>query len=258
MTQTPGDDERGNGIQVIARAARILDVLGGSSAGMSLGEIARAVDLPRSTVQRIVNALGTEELVRAERSDGVRLGPALLRLVGRQHTDVVAVVTPHLQALSEEVGETVVLTRISGQQLVFVHVIVAERELRVVPRVGTNLPLHSTCTGRALLAMSTDEEVVAMLGDNYERVTPHTLHTSAALLRELRKVRKDGYAVDREETAIGISAVAVAIDTILGRYAVSVVVPSARFEGQQARISKQLLKCKDILHGEIGRLSAGR
>ncbi len=59
------EDEKTGGIQVIARAAKILNALGEQPGGMSLGEIAQAVKLPRSTVQRIVAALDSAELVRS-------------------------------------------------------------------------------------------------------------------------------------------------------------------------------------------------
>lgn len=240
--------ERGQGIQVIARAARVLDVLGGRPDGMSLGEIAKAVDLPRSTVQRIVKALADEELVRTGRADGVRLGPAFLRLVGKLHTDVVAVAAPHLQSLSDEIGETVALGRISGHELAFIHVVVAEQELRVVPRVGANLPLATTAGGRVLLALGTDAEALALL----------RLEAGATdgdgLAKELKRVRRVGYAVDDNETTPGVVSVAVGIDTILGRFAVSVPAPAVRVAAAgRSRIVEQLLACRDVLLGEIGR-----
>ena len=95
-------DDKSNSIQVIARAARILNALSDEPAGMRLAEISRVANLPRSTVQRIVSALSQEELVQADRGDGVRLGPALLRMIGKVHTDVVAILKPHLELLSKQ------------------------------------------------------------------------------------------------------------------------------------------------------------
>ncbi|PQK71359.1 transcriptional regulator, partial [Pantoea ananatis] len=66
------EDEKTGGIQVIARAAKILNALGEHPGGMSLGEIAQVVDLPRSTVQRIVAALDSAELVRSSGAGGLR------------------------------------------------------------------------------------------------------------------------------------------------------------------------------------------
>ncbi|WP_235443044.1 IclR family transcriptional regulator [Caballeronia mineralivorans] len=249
MTDEDLAGERGQGIQVIARAARVLDVLGGRPDGMSLGEIAKEVDLPRSTVQRIVKALADEELVRTGRADGVRLGPAFLRLVGKLHTDVVAVAAPHLQLLSDDIGETVTLGRISGRELAFIHVVVAEQELRVVPRVGANLPLATTAGGRALLALGTDGEASILLQLPDARVTDGN-----ELPKELKRVRRIGYAVDDNETTPGVVSLAVGIDTILGRFAVSVPAPAVRVAAaSRSRIVERLLACRDVLLGEIGR-----
>ncbi len=99
MTQQSSsrEDEKTGGIQVIARAAKILNALGEHPGGMSLGEIAHAVDLPRSTVQRIVAALDSAELVRSSGAGGLRLGPALLKLLASVNTDVVDLVKPLLE-----------------------------------------------------------------------------------------------------------------------------------------------------------------
>ena len=246
-------DERGNGIQVIARAAAILNTLGGIHAGLSLAEIAKKVDLPRSTVQRIVQALAREDMVQADRTDGVRLGPALLRLVARVHTDVVAVVHMHMRHLSEEIEETIALGRISGRQLAFIHAAVAERQLRVVPQVGSNLPLHSTSGGRALLALLSDDEVLTLVGPAVERVTDKTLDSAAQLVQALATVRRDGYAVECDETESGISSVAIAIDSVLGQYSMSVVIPSGRFDAKRNVVIERILALKRLLQAEIGK-----
>jgi DNA-binding Lrp family transcriptional regulator len=94
------EDEKPGGIQVIARAAAILNVLGKHPGGMSLGEIAQEVALPRSTVQRIVAALDSAQLVRSSGAGGLRLGPALLKLISSVHSDVVDLVRPFLERLS--------------------------------------------------------------------------------------------------------------------------------------------------------------
>ncbi|WP_228391166.1 helix-turn-helix domain-containing protein [Pseudomonas lactis] len=82
--------------------------MGRSAGGMSLGEIAQAVDLPRSTVQRIVGALEEQGMIRTEGAGGISLGVGLLRLVANAHVDRMTVVRPWLHKLSEKVQETVV------------------------------------------------------------------------------------------------------------------------------------------------------
>lgn len=247
------DDERTGGIQVITRAAKILDALGAKPNGMSLGEIALAVDLPRSTVQRIVGALDSVQLVRSHGAGGVRLGPALLRLIANVHTDVVAIAQPWLQALCDATGETVSLARASGLQLAIVHYVVADRELRVVPRIGMNLPLYSTSGGRALLALESDEAARALVGEAYQAMTELTVRDFPALLAHLTEIRRTGLAYDRGETLEGITTMAVAIDTILGRFSISLLIPGGRFQRHEARNREAILKCKEALIDEIGK-----
>lgn len=247
------DDERTGGIQVIARAAKILNALGDRPNGMSLGEIAQTVDLPRSTVQRIVAALDSVQLVRTHGAGGVRLGPALLRLIANVHTDVVAIAQPWLQALSDATGETVSLARASGLQLAIVHYVVADRELRVVPRIGLNLPLYSTSGGKALLALDSDDAARTLVGDAYKAMTDLTVKAFPELLARLQDIRRTGLAYDRGETLEGISTMAVAIDTILGRFSISLLVPSTRFQKHEALYRREILKCKEGLVDEIGK-----
>ncbi|WP_309491348.1 IclR family transcriptional regulator [Trinickia mobilis] len=193
--------------------------------------------------------------MQADRSDGVRLGPALLRLVGRVHTNVVSIVRPHLEQLSADVGETAVLARMSGRKLAFIHVVVAEHVLRVMPGVGGDLPLHSTSGGRALLALHTDQQVKAILGDNYKQATPSTVHSATGLLRTLARIRTQGFAWESEESIEGVSSLAIAIDTVLGRYAICVVAPTARAISRRDLYAERALRLKEILKAEIGRSS---
>lgn len=248
------DEERSGGIQVIARAASILNALGAHPEGMSLGAIAQAVALPRSTVQRIVAALAEEGMVRSHGNHGFRLGPTLLRLVATVHSDIIAIATPFLQALCNETNETVTLARPSGRQIAIVHMVVANRELRVVPRFGLNLPIYSTSGGRALLALNSDDEVRRLLGGEFEPVTDNTVCDIGSLLAALHDVRQQGVAVEHGETLEGISSMGVAIDTLLGRYSVSLLVPTERLQRQLPALRTAILACRASLMGEIGRL----
>lgn len=250
------EDDKTGGIQVIARAAKILNALGEHPGGMSLGEIALAVGLPRSTVQRIIAALDNAQLVRSSGAGGLRLGPALLKLISSVHSDVVDLVKPGLEQLSAETNETVSLARASGTQLAIVHYIVASRELRVVPRMGLNLPLYSTSGGRALLALESNDDVRVMMGEAYRELTDKTIKTLPQLLEVINEVRKTGISYDRGETLEGISTMAVALDTLFGRFSISLLVPTARFNKHEDIYREALLRCKEKLVSEIGKIAA--
>src|SRR5215469_5171489 len=163
-------------VQVIARAAAILRVLEDEMDGLSLGQIAQRVNLARSTVQRIVGALAAEKFLIAASPNGrVRLGPTILRLAASARTDFVAIARPHLTQLSHELKETVDLSVVKHDHLVFIDQVVGSQRLRTVSAVGETFPLHCTANGKAYLATLDDTAIVKLIGSSYEQRTPRTL-----------------------------------------------------------------------------------
>jgi DNA-binding IclR family transcriptional regulator len=240
-------------IQVIARAGAILRALENESAGLSLGQIAQRVHLARSTVQRIVAALAAEKLVIAASPVGrVRLGPAILRLAASVQTDFVALVRPFLLQLSHELHETVDLATVKHDHLVFIDQVIGSQRLRTVSAVGESFPLSCTANGKAYLAELDDREIERLIGRRFAARTANTLTTLAALLADLKTVRRSGVALDREEHTVGISAAGVALRDLAGNYvAISVPVPTARFKQHQARIAARLLATKRAIESHM-------
>jgi DNA-binding IclR family transcriptional regulator len=240
-------------VQVIARAASIMRALEDTTTGLSLGEIALKVGLARSTVQRIVAALETEKLVVAASPAGrVRLGPTILRLAGSVRTDFVALARPFLIELSKELHETVDLASIKGDNLVFTDQVTGSQRLRTVSAVGESFPLYCTANGKAYLATLDDDAIEALIGKTYKARTQHTITKLPQLLDDIRTVRRDGYALDREEHTLGICAAGVALRDMLGNYvAISVPVPAQRFHTERAKICERLLAAKRTLESYL-------
>lgn len=232
-----------SGIQVIARAASILRALESEKNGLSLGQIAQRVDLPRSTVQRIVNALADENLlIAATLNARVKLGPAILRLAANTNFDFAAYVRPHLELLAQSTGETVDLSMQRGDKMVFVDQISANHRLSALSAVGESFYMHSSANGKAALSQLTDEEIQHLFAKGLAQETPNTLPNVAALLKEVKKIRKAEFAVDNEEHTLGISAIGTAFRDPLGRiFAVSVPVPTIRFTKAEKSIVDALV-----------------
>jgi len=253
MLDRPEKDGQKSLVQVIARAAAILRALEEEEHGLSLGQIAGRVGLPRSTVQRIVGALAAERLLVAASPNGrVRLGPALLRLAASVEADVAKLAHPFLTDLSAELGETVDLAMVRSEHVVFIDQVVGPQRLRTVSAVGESFPLYCTANGKAYLATRAPEEVERLLGRRFPARTPHTLTGLAPLLAELARVRESGVAFDREEHTLGICAAGVALSDPLGNpVAISVPVPAQRFAGQEERIAGRLLETKRALEAHF-------
>jgi len=240
-----------NGVQVIHRAAAILSALRGEPDGLSLSQIAERVGLARSTVHRLVAALEQERyVVAATHSRGFRLGPALATLAWGAAHDVTAVIHPYLVQLSHELNETVDLAVLEHDHVVFVdQVPAAARRLRAASSVGAVFPVHCTANGKALLARLPDERVEQLLPPKLERLTPRTITTLPVLLLELDGVRRDGFAIDREEHTHGICAVGAALETHGGPLAaVTVPLPAQRFAGNEAHLVAALTRTRDAIN----------
>ena len=225
------DERQQGGIQVIARGSKIMRTLSahGQPGGMSLAAIASAVDLPRSTVQRIINALVAENLVEPAGPSGFRLGPALGQMLYQSNADVTSVIKPYAERLSLSLQETVCLVNLHQHKLQIVASFIGEQPLRVVPQVGIEPPLHVTAPGKVLLARMDDASALAL----FEKEPEHAGVTPQQFMAELAQIRQQGFAQDMDDVMIGISAVAVAINTYRGTYALMLAVPTARMQTQQ-------------------------
>jgi DNA-binding IclR family transcriptional regulator len=229
-------------IQVINKAAAILRVCAETNRGLSLGEIATRVGFPRSTVQRIVNSLRSEDLLSSEDSyRSIRLGSGLFALTSQPHLDVVEIAHPFLKELAQETGETVDLAMLRNDHLVFVDQVTGSHRLRAISSVGEVFPLHNTANGKAVLALLTESEIRKKMGATLDRVKLG----SKKFLAEIDTIRSTGVAEDRQEHTEGICATGTAFRVISGIYAVSLPMPALRFEARRIQLKARLLVARE-------------
>jgi len=257
MAQTTAGSEK-NQVQVIARAARILRALEGEDEGLSLGQIAQRVGLARSTVQRIVASLENEKILIAASPNGrVRLGPTLLRLAASLRSDFAGWARPFLSRLSGELRETVDLASVRNDHLVFIDQVIGSHRLRTVSAVGESFPLHCTANGKAYLSQLDATTIKRLIGEEYEARTPRTLTTLDALLADIKQARRSGIAYDRVEHTLGICAAGVALQDARGNaVAISVPVPTQRFQQHRTLIAERLLATKRAMQAELNAMAA--
>jgi DNA-binding IclR family transcriptional regulator len=245
------------GIQVISRAAKILRSLEGKSDGLSLSVIAKSVDLPRSTVQRIVYALATEGfLIAASATSRVRLGPGLVSLGSAAKADIDRVLLPHMKNLSIEIEETVDLSVQDGSIMIFIDQVISDtQKLRAVSSVGDGFPIYSCANGKAILATMSNEEVEGLIQKHpIKAQTDSSITSIASLMSEIEIIRKKGIAYDKDEHCEGVSAVGIAIEDPYGRnIAISIPVPSVRFNRNKKLLSNKLIEYKKIIELALGK-----
>jgi len=244
------------GIQVIARAAKVLRSLEGEPDGLSLREIADKVGLARSTVQRIVGALVDEQLLIAATPNArVKLGPSLIRLAASANIDFGELLKPYMQDLSRLIEETVDLSVLKGKRAVFINQVAARnRRLQAVSHIGDAFPLHCTANGKALMATMAEPELDKYLKTKLEKFTPNTITDVIGLITEIEDFQQNLIAVDREEHTEGICAVGTSFKDPFGQVlALSVPIPAHRFSQVESVVSQALLECRNAIILALGK-----
>lgn len=245
--ETNQADARG-GVQVVSRTAAIMRALSANPGGLSLTAIANEVNLPRSTVQRLVTALEIEGLVDAKGpGGGTRLGPTVSALLATAHADMIVFGRHQLKMLLDTVNETCsIITAVNASSMVL-ETMTAEHPLRVVLSQGSQAPLHVTAGGKALLSAYDNALIERLLEAQLEAFTPHTTTSRRQLLTQVDEARSTGICISRNEFQLGMSSVATVVVTRMGVYAFEVALPDARFDAQVDAIKQAMLAHKEIV-----------
>ncbi len=219
-------------------------------------EASERLGVARSTAHRLLAMLQYHGFAQQDPIGRVyRPGPALLRvgLTIVQEMDVRRQARPTLEELAHRFDETAHLVVLQGREILFVDCVESSRALRAGARVGSCLPAHCTAAGKALLAELPEQR----LRDLYpsaalDPLTPNSITRRVDLERELAAIRARGYAINTEESEVGLAAVAAAVRDGEGRPvgAVTVAGPAQRFaESRLGQVAAALLSA-------VGEISA--
>jgi len=243
----------------VTRALAILELLSAADEPQGISAIARSLGLPKSSVANLCGALADEHLVRAV-PGGYALGSKLAQL-GAAYLSSVDQVGLFLEACSRpgvSARETAQLAQLgTGLDVVYLARRDGTEPVRLASSPGRALPASCTATGKAMLAALPDEELAARLGavDDLPRLTPHSITSRRALVREIDAVRAEGIAFDRQEVIEGVVCVAVAVPAPTGEAPMAasftLLAPRAD-EATLARLSGDLRTIADRLAVGLG------
>lgn len=180
-----------------------------------VGQLARALALPKSSVQRALWSLHEAGWIMPAPGEMTRwVLTTRVAAISRHLGDDLGIrgaATPVMHELNRETDETVHLIAFDGKSAVLVERVDTNNPVRVVLPLGTEIPLHGSANGKAILAASRPEDVEHLLHRDLPRLTHTTIVGHDELLAELHKVRARGYATNDGEWRADITAVAAAI-----------------------------------------------
>ena len=215
---------------------------------IGLSELARRLELPKSTVQRSLATLADLGWIRADGRDLTRwtIGDKVRTLSDRVDdlSRLREAALPVLARLNEETSETIHLAVPEGDMARLVERQDSKHALRLVKPIGTRSPLHAGSAGKVILAYLPQREVDNYLAGELVALTTHTITDPKELFVELQAIRDRGYAVGDQELDYGAVSVAAAVRPDGGRpvAAVSISGPSSRITADLFATYGDLLK----------------
>ncbi len=207
---------------------------------LGISALALRLGLAKSTVHRLAATLVQYDILEQNRDSGrYRPGLALFELgaLVRRKMDIANEARPQLRALMEATGESVQLAVLDHMSVLYINKMESSKAVRMSSSVGSRAPAHCTSAGKALLAYQAPEVVNQLIAAGLKGYTPGSITSGEALRTELAAVRSRGYAIDDEESEIGLRGVAAPIRNHSGA-----VVAAIGMAAPVQRMSKKLMQ----------------
>ena len=180
-----------------------------------MSEVAARTGLVVSTAHRLLAGLADRGYIGQNPANGrYALGFKVLELAGGLEVRTAALraaARPHLERVQQATAETANLVVLDGDRVIYVDQVEGSHSVRMFTRPGSSALAHATGSGKAILTYLPAAAIAALYPrarEPFERLTPRTLTTLDALRQDFVRIRRRGYALDREEHEEGVSCVA--------------------------------------------------
>jgi IclR family pca regulon transcriptional regulator len=221
-------------LKSLAKGMHVIQIMAESREALNLAQLSRRAGTNNATVTRICHTLTELGFVRRDRQRRFHLTPKILSLgyAAMSSLGWRQVAKHYLEQLARQTGETVNLSVLQGNELMYLVRI--NNTGRILPfdlQLGSRLPLHCTSMGKALLAFARPEEAERILSDyDFTPLTHRTITSAEEFRNELARIRSKGYAINNEELSVGLRSVAAPVKKQGGRAlaALNIAVPTSR------------------------------
>jgi len=200
------------GAPSVKKAFEILGALSSSKEGLGVSEIARGLNMAKSTVHGMTSTL--EELgavMRDPYTKRYRLGFTLFELgrLAYSQIDLKTLARPIMEELMEKTQASVFLGILNWDHVTVLDIVESRQDLKITAPIGATIPLFAGAVGKVFLASMEEKQAEKIIqSQGLTRFTENTIVDPKLYYQELRRVRKMGYAADDEEYILGVRAVA--------------------------------------------------
>jgi IclR family transcriptional regulator, KDG regulon repressor len=250
-----------NLVQTIERVSQILELIGGTSRGMSIRDLSSRLSLPKGTVHRLLSSLAYFGYIQQDRqTKNYFLGLKLLELGNLilEQFDLRKIAEPILRDLAGRTNETVHMVILDKNEIVYIDKIETEQArggLKMASRVGSRNLTHSCAVGKVLLSYLPEKDVDSLIDEKgLPGKTDNTITSPSKFKDHLKAVRQQGYAIDDEENEKGIRCVAAPVLDDKGRAVSAISVSGPAFRVTKKLVQEALKKEVISAASEISRL----
>ncbi|CAL8973207.1 Transcriptional regulator KdgR [Propionicimonas sp. T2.31MG-18] len=225
-------------VRAVEHAMDVLDAINALDGQAGVSEIARQTGLSKAAVHHLLATLADRRFVTQDAvTSQYRLGWALYELGSSvvHGLRLERASAPHLAWLAAHTGESVLLSILSEDELLYVASADAPQTVRMVATSGRRSALHATASGKILLAFSDDQEMVdRIISKALPRWTPTTITQPNRIRTDLAKVKASGFATCWEEREVGLCSIAIPIRDFTGH-----VVAALALAGPAGRLNEE-------------------
>lgn len=237
--KNPPQEKEKTRLSSVANAIRLIKTFSDDDYEIGISDLAKRLLLPKSTVHRLASTLIDAGLLEQNQENGkYRLGLVVFELgsLVRRKMDFSSEAKPYLMTLREKTSETVHLAILDQASILYINSLESKQAIRMTMDVGVRKPAYCTAEGKVLLAFQPQEAIDRVLASKLAERTPHTIVDSESLRQELATVRMRGYAIDDEESELGLRSIAAPVRDYSGN-----VIAATSVAGPAQRLTKKVL-----------------
>ncbi|WP_455813786.1 IclR family transcriptional regulator [Pseudomonas graminis] len=227
------------GTQSLFRGLQLIELLSNYPNGCPLAHLSELSGMNKSTVHRLLQGLHSSGYVTQAPSPGSYRLTTKFISVGQKalsSLNVIHVAAPHLEKLNLEVGETVNFSSREDDHVILIYKLEPTTGMmRTRAYIGQHMPLYCSAMGKIFMAWGSEEYPAHYWQSHQDTIQPltkNTITTLPEMLEELKNIRQQQTAMDREENELGVSCIAAPVFDIQQRvpFAVSVSLPTAKLQ----------------------------
>lgn len=244
-----------SGVKSALRTLLILELFASERRTLALADIARSLEMPKSSCLALLNTLTDRGyLYRAAPDSRYYPTKRWLNNATRvaEHDPLAAQIHKCLERLSVATGETAIHAVLAGDQSVYVDIVESSETIRFSTRSGDTKPLHVSASGRAELGVLAPEKMAEIVDRiDLKPMSNRRSFTRRSLVRLVAEERERGWSCNLGEHSADVLSIAVGLDLNGSAHSVVVAAPLARAASQVDKIAEQLVREVRVLMQQL-------